>query len=272
MNTTSYGTGELICAALSAGCKTLILGLGGSATNDGGVGMVQALGGTFKDSYGKEVGRGGKELARIASIDLSHLDSRLSKVAIVAASDVQNPLTGKNGAAYVFGPQKGATPQMVVELDSGLQNLAAVIRRDLGVDIETRPGAGAAGGMGAAGMAFLHASLRSGIDILLEATDFDARLKDASLVITGEGRVDSQTMDGKTVSGVLCAAKKANVPVVTVCGGVGPGGYDLLDCGVCAVLSIANRPMTLAEAQADAAELMERAAEQAVRLASLNCR
>jgi glycerate kinase len=272
MNTTSYGTGELIQAALSAGCSSLILGLGGSATNDGGVGMVQALGGIFGDSAGKEIGRGGRELSRIASIDLSCLDPRLVNVDIVAASDVQNPLTGKTGAAHVFGPQKGATPQMVEELEAGLKNMADVIRHDLGIDIEAQPGAGAAGGMGAACMAFLGAELRSGIDILLEATAFSDKLQGAALVITGEGRVDSQTLDGKTVSGVLRAARAAGVPVVALCGGVGPGVYDLLDYGVCAVISIANRPMMLAEAQSDAEELLERSAEQIVRLACLHCR
>ena len=272
MNTTSYGTGELIRAALNAGCSKLILGLGGSATNDGGVGMVQALGGIFKDSAGREIGRGGKELSRICSIDLSRLDPRLAKTKIIAASDVQNPLTGKTGASYIFGPQKGATPKMAEELDAGLKNLAEAIRRNLGIDVENQPGAGAAGGMGAACMAFLGAELRSGIDILLDATAFENKLQGAGLIITGEGRIDSQTLDGKTVSGVLRLARKAGVPVIALCGGVGPGGYGLLESGVCAVLSIANRPMTLAEAQAGAEELLERAAEQAVRLAYLNCR
>lgn len=272
MNTTSYGTGELIRAALNAGCSKLILGLGGSATNDGGVGMVQALGGIFKDSAGREIGRGGKELSRICSIDLSRLDPRLAKTKIIAASDVQNPLTGKTGASYIFGPQKGATPKMAEELDAGLKNLAEAIRRNLGIDVENQPGAGAAGGMGAACMAFLGAELRSGIDILLDATAFKNKLQGAGLVITGEGRIDSQTLDGKTVSGVLRLAQKAGVSVIALCGGVGPGGYDLLESGVCAVLSIANRPMTLAEAQAGAEELLERAAEQAIRLAYLNCR
>jgi glycerate kinase len=272
MNTTSYGTGELIRAALNAGCSKLILGLGGSATNDGGVGMVQALGGIFKDSAGREIGRGGKELSRICLIDLSRLDPRLAKTKIIAASDVQNPLTGKTGASYIFGPQKGATAKMVEELDAGLKNLAEAIRRNLGIDVENQPGAGAAGGMGAACMAFLGAELRLGIDILLDATAFENKLQGAGLIITGEGRIDSQTLDGKTVSGVLRLARKAGVPVIALCGGVGPGGYDLLESGVCAVLSIANRPMTLAEAQAGAEELLERAAEQAIRLAYLNCR
>jgi glycerate kinase len=272
MNTTSYGTGELIRAALNAGCSKLILGLGGSATNDGGVGMVQALGGIFKDSAGRETGHGGRELSRICSIDLSRLDPRLAKTKIIAASDVQNPLTGKTGASYIFGPQKGATPKMAEELDAGLKNLAEAIRRNLGIDVENQPGAGAAGGMGAACMAFLGAELRSGIDILLDATAFKNKLQGAGLVITGEGRIDSQTLDGKTVSGVLRLAQNAGVPVIALCGGVGPGGYDLLESGVCAVLSIANRPMTLAEAQAGAEELLERAAEQAIRLAYLNCR
>ncbi len=277
--TTSCGTGELIRAALDA-CETspildkgdgapslrIILGLGGSATNDGGVGMVQALGGSFRDERGQEVGFGGGELARIRRIDLSGLDPRIAETEIVAACDVDNPLTGARGASAVFGPQKGATPEMVSALDAGLRNLAEVIRRDLGIDVERTPGAGAAGGIGAAAVAFLGAELRSGIEIVLGATHFAERIHGASLVITGEGRIDAQTLRGKTINGVLRAARAEGVPVVALGGGIEPEGYRLLDQGASAVLSIINRPMPLEEAQSSARELLAAASEQVVRL------
>lgn len=266
MLTTSYGTGELIKSALDLGCRRLILGIGGSATNDGGIGMVQALGGSFRDEIGAEVGFGGQELAGIRSIDTSNLDPRLRSVSITVACDVDNPLTGANGASVVFGPQKGATPEIVSALDAGLRNLAEVIRRDVGIDIELTPGAGSAGGMGAAALAFLGAELRPGIEIVLDAAHFDEKVNGASLVFTGEGRVDSQTLQGKVINGVLNAARARGVPVVVLAGGIEPEGYDLLDHGAAAVLSIVDRPMTLAEAQKRAAELLERAAEQAMRL------
>ncbi len=264
--TTSYGTGELIRAALSLGCDRIILGIGGSATNDGGVGMIQSLGGRFRDEKGEEVGFGGGELSRIRSIDLSRLDSRLKTVSVTVACDVENPLTGPNGASAVFGPQKGATAEMVESLDAGLRNLAEVIRQDVGLDIENVPGSGAAGGMGAAALAFLQAELRPGIEIVMDAARFDEKLEGADLMFTGEGRVDSQTLQGKCVSGVMRAARSHGVPVIVLTGGIEPDGYELLEHGALAVLSIVDRPMTLTEAQDRATELLARAAEQAVRL------
>lgn len=266
MLTTSYGTGELIRTVLDLGCRKLILGIGGSATNDGGVGMVQALGGRFRDESGTEVGFGGGELARIRSIDTSNLDPRLANTEITVACDVENPLTGPRGASVVFGPQKGATPEMVEALDAGLRNVAEIIRRDVGLDIETIPGAGAAGGMGGAALAFLGAELRPGIEIVLQVAHFHEKLDGASLVFTGEGRVDSQTLQGKCISGVMKAAQAHGVPVVVLAGGIEPEGYSLLGHGALAVLSIVDRPMALAEAQERAADLLTRAAEQAVRL------
>ena len=264
MVTTSFGTGELITAALDSGCWRLILGLGGSATNDGGVGMIQALGGSFGDEAGREVGFGGQELARIRSIDVRRLDPRLKEAEMVVASDVDNPLTGPKGASAVFGPQKGATPAMVSALDAGLHNLAEVIRCDLGIDVEQAPGAGAAGGMGAAAMAFLHAELRSGIEIVLEATHFIDQLEGAALVITGEGRVDAQTLRGKAVMGALDAARSKGVPVMVLAGSVEPEGHELLNRGAIALLPIVTEPMDLDEAFARAAELLSLAARQAM--------
>ncbi len=270
MLTTTYGTGELIRAALDAGCRRVILGIGGSATNDGGVGAIQALGGRFRDADGNEVGFGGGELARIRTIDLSGLDPRIAETEFVVASDVDNPLTGERGASAVFGPQKGATPQMVLALDDGLHNLAEVIRRDLGIDVESMPGAGAAGGLGAASVAFLGALLQSGITIVLEATHFTERIRGASLIITGEGRIDAQTLGGKTINGVLRAAESEGVPVVALAGGIEPEGYALLDRGAVAVLSIVNHPMPLDEAQSRARELLTKTVEQVIRLSLMN--
>lgn len=266
MLTTTYGTGEIIKAALDAGCSKLILGIGGSATNDGGIGAVQSLGGSFRDASGNEVSFGGGELIRVRSIDLSTLDHRVRSSEVVVACDVDNLLTGPMGASAVFGPQKGATPEMVAELDAGLRNLAEVIRRDLGMDVEQCPGAGAAGGLGAAALAFLGARLKSGIEIVMDATHFAERLHGASLVITGEGKIDAQTLQGKTINGVLCAASSAGVPVLALAGAVEPEGYKLLNHGAVAVLSIVNKPMSLQEAQARAGELLATAAEQSTRL------
>jgi len=266
LNTTTFGTGKLIKAALDSGCGKLILGIGGSATNDGGIGAAQALGARFTDADGSEVGFGGKELSRIANIDVTKIDSRLRQTQILVASDVTNPLTGPLGASAVFGPQKGATPEMVAQLDDGLANLAKVIRNQLCFDIEQMPGAGAAGGLGAGAVAFLGAKLKSGIEIVLEAVRFSELLSGASLVITGEGRIDFQTLGGKTISGVLKAAREAGVPVVAIGGGVEPEGYELLNHGAIAVMPIVNKPMNLDEAQSNAAELLTRVTEQAMRL------
>lgn len=266
--TTTFGAGELIRAALDAGCEKLILGIGGSATNDGGIGAIQALGGSFKGDSGREVGFGGGELARVRSIDLAGLDPRVRETAIVVACDVDNPLTGDRGASVVFGPQKGATPEMVAELDAGLRNLAKVIRRDVGVDVESLPGAGAAGGLGAAAVAFLGAQLKPGIEIVMEAAHFADRLKDADLVITGEGKIDAQTLRGKTIMGVLRAAKSAGVPVLALAGVVEPEGYELLDHGATAVVPIVTEPMSQEEALERAGELLSAAAERAMMMLS----
>ena len=269
--TTTFGTGELIRAALDTGCRKLILGIGGSATNDGGMGAIQSLGGSFKDASGREVGFGGGELARIRSIDLSGLDPRIRETEIVVACDVDNPLTGDRGASAVFAPQKGATPEMVKELDAGLSNLAEVIRLDVGVDVESLPGAGAAGGLGAAAVAFLGAELRPGIEIVMEATHFADHLKDTDLVITGEGKIDAQTLRGKTIMGVLRAAKLAGVPVLALAGAVEREGYALLEHGAIAVVPIVTEPMSQEEAFSRAGELLSTAAEEAVKEAHHHC-
>ncbi len=216
MITTTYGTGQLIKAALDHGCRKIIIGIGGSATNDGGAGMAQALGVKFTDDKGEEIGFGGAELKRIAKIDTTNLDKRIYTTEILVASDVKNPLCGPNGASAVYGPQKGATPQMVKELDEALAHFAEIIKRDLGKDVKDIPGAGAAGGLGAGLIAFLNAKLRPGIELVMESVGFEDIVKDASLVITGEGKIDRQTIYGKVPVGVAKVSKKYNIPVLAV--------------------------------------------------------
>jgi glycerate kinase len=270
--TTTYGTGELVRAALDAGARRLIIGLGGSATVDGGVGMVQALGGRFLDAAGQELPPGGGALTRLARIDLSGLDPRLAACPITAACDVDNPLTGPKGAAAVFGPQKGADPAMVEQLDQGLGRLAAVIRRDLEQDVEHMPGAGAAGGMGGGLVALLGATLRSGVEIVIEASRLRERLAGASLCLTGEGGTDFQTAHGKTPMGVAQAAKAHGVPVLCLSGGLGRDYEAVYTVGIDAVMSIVPGPISLEEAVRRGPELAEAAAARALRLARIGLR
>ncbi len=245
---TTYGTGELIRHALDQGVNRFIIGLGGSATNDGGAGMMQALGVSFRDKEGKELPVGGAALAQLVTIDVSSLDRRLASVACVAACDVDNSLTGPKGASAVFGPQKGASTKMVEQLDAALKQYAAVIARDLGIAVEHRSGAGAAGGMGAALLAFMKADLQPGVDIVMKAVDLTGQLKGADLVITGEGRMDSQTAQGKTPAGVARIAKKFNVPVVALVGSVGEGVEAVYDKGIDALFPIIHGAVSLPEA------------------------
>lgn len=266
METSTYGVGEIIIDAYRRGCTRFIVGLGGSATNDGGVGMLQALGYRFFDKNGCEVGRGGKVLQSITSFSVPS-DSFLSEVDFLALCDVNNPLTGPDGAASVFGPQKGATPEMVVELDKGLANFATVIRRAGLEDVEKYPGAGAAGGLGAAFKAFLDARLCSGVDTILELNGFHRALKSASLVITGEGAIDGQTLRGKAPFGVLKAAQKCGVPVIAIAGSV--NSVEALNrAGFLAVLPIVSGPCTLSDAMniQNAHDNIVRTVEQAIRL------
>lgn len=246
--TTTFGTGELIKAALDKGVKTIIIGIGGSATNDGGAGMVQALGGRLLDKKGKDIGYGGGALKDIDKIDLSGLDPRIKDVKIEVACDVNNPLTGKTGAAYIFGPQKGASEEMVVTLDENLKKFSNAIKKDLNKDIEDIPGAGAAGGLGAGLMAFLDAKLYKGIDIVVKHTDLKKQMEGADFVFTGEGSIDSQTKYGKTPYGVAMVAKELNIPVVALAGIVGDDVDLLYDYGFHAFISIINGISSLEEA------------------------
>ena len=218
LRTTSYGTGELICAALDEGVEKIIVGIGGSATNDGGAGMLQALGALLLDAHHQPIGAGGGCLQDLAAIDLSGLDKRLAGVEIVVACDVDNPLCGEKGASAVFGPQKGATPEMVQALDSGLQHFADIAARDLGLDIQSPAGAGAAGGMGGGVLLLPDARLQAGVQIVMEAVKLAEKVQDADLVITGEGRMDAQSVHGKTPIGVAHTAKAFGKPVIAIVG------------------------------------------------------
>lgn len=264
--TTTYGTGELIRAALDRGASRMVIGIGGSATTDGGVGMAQALGGRFLKAEGSEVGRGGAALLELDQIDLSGLDPRLRRVELLVACDVDNPLTGDRGASAIYGPQKGATMFDVGLLDKALTRLADLMARDLGGDVRNRPGAGAAGGLGAGLMGFLGASLRPGIEVVVEATGLAERLASASLLITGEGRTDGQTLAGKVPLGLARAAAPHGVPVIVISGAVTADADRLLDEGIAALLSCAPGPISLDEAMAEAGGLLQRATAQAVRL------
>lgn len=266
MITTTYGTGELIKKAMDMGAKTILIGIGGSATNDGGAGMIQALGGKLLDENGKQISFGGGELSKIKKIDLSELDSRIKNIKFIAACDVQNPLTGETGAANVFGRQKGATEEMVKILDNNLKHYADLIRKDVKVDVENIPGAGAAGGLGAGLMAFLNAELRKGIDIVVEYSKLEEKIKGADFVITGEGSIDSQTRFGKTPYGVVSVAKKYGVPNITLAGNVSKDIEILYDYGFDAIFSIMQGVDNLDNALKNGKVNLEKTAENIARL------
>ena len=252
--TSSFGTGELILDALNKGARKIILGLGGSATNDGGAGMMTALGARFLTDDGLAVSGGGRGLSEIADIDIAHMDSRLADTRFDVACDVDNPLCGKTGASVVFGPQKGATPEMVEQLDANLDHYAKQLQTLTGKDIRDIEGAGAAGGMGAAVLAFLSARLRPGIEIVMETVGLAEKVAGASLVITGEGRIDSQTIHGKTPVGVARIAKAAGCRVIGIAGSLSNDSEVVYEHGFDAVFSIVPGPMELQEALVTGAE------------------
>ena len=264
--TTTYGTGQLIKAALEDGCTQIILGIGGSATNDGGVGMAQALGVSFKDAHGNELGYGGGAIANLVSIDMSSLDPLIKNTDITVACDVTNLLCGEEGASAVYGPQKGATPTMVKQLDANLKHLAATVKTQLGVEIDNIQGGGAAGGLGAGLMVFCNATLKPGIETVLSAINIDNYLKNAHLVITGEGKMDSQSMYGKVPVGIATSAKKYNIPVLAIVGSIGTLSPTIYESGIDSIISCVNAPMTLEEAIVHTDELLVQAAERAMRI------
>ncbi|MEZ8608847.1 glycerate kinase [Vibrio sp. 10N.239.311.G01] len=257
LKTTTYGTGELIKAVLDKGVEHIIIGIGGSATNDGGLGMAQALGIRMLDAEGHELVFGGGELSKLTTIDLTNLDPRLQNVSLEVACDVDNPLCGPKGASQVFGPQKGATPEMVELLDANLAHYASIMKNQLGVDVIDLPGAGAAGGLGAALVGLLNAELRPGINIVMDAVNLDEIVSDADLVITGEGRIDSQTIHGKTPIGVARTAKKHKLPVIGIAGCLASDCGVVHEHGIDAVFAVVNRSVDLPTALAEAAENIE---------------
>ncbi|MFE4046863.1 MULTISPECIES: glycerate kinase [unclassified Priestia] len=259
--TTTRGTGELILKALDHKVKHIIIGIGGSATNDGGAGMAKALGAKLLDANGAEIKEGGGSLNQLAAIALTNLDSRLAEVKVEVACDVDNPLTGETGASAVFGPQKGATPDMVKQLDRNLAHYAAVIEKEMDIHIQNVPGAGAAGGIGGGLLAFLSAELKPGVDIVIEATQLESYIKDADLVITGEGRIDGQTIYGKTPIGVAKTAKKHSVPVIAIAGSIGTGSEAVYEHGISALFSVVPGAVDLSEALEKAGENIERTAK-----------
>ena len=263
---TTRGVGGLLRAALDAGCTRILIGIGGSATNDGGAGMAQALGARLLDAGEHELPPGGAALARLARIDVSGVDARLAQTLVRVASDVTNPLIGPEGASAVYGPQKGATPEMVAELDAALAHYATILQRDLGVDVADIPGAGAAGGLGAGLLAFARAEMVPGARLVFEALRFDERISGADLIFTAEGRLDAQTAYGKAVGAVAAAGQRQGVPVVALVGAVAMDDVALRALGLAAALPLADGPLTLAESMARAADLTRDATLRALRL------
>lgn len=266
----SFGTGEVVRAALDAGCRKLLIGIGGSATTDGGTGALRALGARFLDSSGHELLHGGAALKNLAYLDLVGLDARLEECEITVLCDVTNPLCGPRGAAHVYGPQKGASPADVEALDAALSHYADVTAQALGRDLRDLPGAGAAGGIGFGLLSFLNARLRPGIEVVLEAAHFAEKLETADLVLTAEGALDEQTLNGKTIAGVAAAAKVAKngagVPVIAFGGAVRLSGAQLDQLGVLSAFALPDSPITLQESMARADDLLAFAAERALRL------
>ena len=264
--TSTYGFGQLLAEARARGVEEIIAGIGGSATNDGGAGMAQALGYRLLDEGGRELSRGGAALARLERIDSSGVDAGWRRVRVRVACDVSNPLTGPEGATAVYGPQKGASPGMIRDLDAALERFSKVVARDLGIAVRDLPGAGAAGGAGAGLVAFLGAELTRGAPLVIEAAALDRALEGAAAIFTGEGRVDAQTVYGKGPAEVAARAAAAGVPALLLAGSLGDGWEQLLEAGASAVLPLAEGPAALAEMEADAAGLVERAAARACRL------
>lgn len=264
--TTTRGVGEIIRAALDDGCTHFIIGIGGSATNDGGAGMAQALGAYLLDSQGQQIVPGGAALAQLTRIECTRMDARLAACSFEVACDVTNPLCGPEGASVIYGPQKGATAEMIGELDAALAHYARIITRDLGLDVGDIPGAGAAGGLGAGLLAFLHARIRPGAQIVLEAVRLEEHMQKADLVITAEGRLDRQTAYGKSVGAVAALAKKYHLPVLAIAGGLEDDYQAIYQLGIDGIAVLPDRPMSLITAMEQAARLTSETTERALRL------
>lgn len=255
LNTTTYGTGELLKAALDAGYTEIAIAIGGSATNDGGMGFASALGIRFLDQDGNVLEGRGENLEKVAHIDMSGLDPAIQKAHFTVMCDVTNPLCGPNGATYTFGKQKGGTPEILDRLEKGMQNYRDVIIREFGINPDEIQGSGAAGGLGTALKVFLHAEMKSGIETVLDLIDFDARLEGVDLVVTGEGRTDWQSCFGKVMQGVGDRSAKHQVPVAALCGGLGPDYEKIYAHGICSIMTTVDGPMPLKDALDNASEL-----------------
>ena len=266
--TSTYGTGLLLKAAIDAGFQNIIIGIGGSATNDGGAGMAQALGFKLLDKNGQSIGLGGNSLGNLFKIDRSEVHPILASVKITIACDVQNPMLGASGATSVYGPQKGATPEMVDILECGMANYSSILTREFGIDYSKIPGSGAAGGLGAGLMAFCGAQIRSGFELIAELTDLEQQISHADLVFTGEGKIDSQTAFGKTISGIAKLCKNHQVPLIALAGMVSGDLSELYQQGLTSAFAIGNQPMSLNDSKARAASLLSSTSEQLLRLIS----
>lgn len=268
--TTTFGTGELIKSALDKGCKKIIIGIGGSATVDGGAGMAQALGAKILDKEGREIGFGGGNLGKTVRINMEHFDFRAKNTKVIVASDVENPLCGERGAAKVYGPQKGANKEMVKILEKNLVHFARIVKKFLNKDVRDIPGAGAAGGLGAGLIAFMNAEIKPGIDIIIQASHLEEKMRGVDLVISGEGRIDKQTLYGKVPIGVLKIAKKRNIPLILI-GGEVKERKLLYKEGVSAIISCVDHITSLKEALNGAQVNLMDASEQAMRFIKLGC-
>lgn len=266
LNTTTYGTGELIKDALDKGFRNISIAIGGSATNDGGMGAMAALGVKFYDSEGKELKGTGSDLAKVVKVDISGIHPAVSQTTFTVMCDVNNPLTGPDGATYTFGKQKGGTPEILDELEAGMKSYAAVVGEALGMDIDHIAGAGAAGGLGAALCGFLKANLKSGIETVLDLIDFNKMLEGVDLVVTGEGRIDWQSAFGKVPSGIGTRCKNKGIPAVAIVGGMGKGAEKIYEFGVESILPTINGAMDIEEALERAEELYQAAADRLFRL------
>lgn len=266
LQTSTYGVGELILHALDCGVNNFIIGLGGSSTNDGGIGMLQALGVEILNDRGNPVARGGTGLSEVAKINTHTLDKRLKNCTFTIVSDVDNVLLGPKGATYTYGRQKGADDPMLRQLEHAMEQYVKVIERDTGQDVANEAGAGAAGGLGAAFMAFLQTEMKRGIDFVIELTELEKEIKRADVVFTGEGKIDDQTLNGKTLLGVASLAKKHQVPVIAIVGANHITRKKVYSSGITAIFPIVQHPLTLQESIANAAKLTEQTVENIVRL------
>ncbi|MEH7224125.1 glycerate kinase [Bacillus sp. JJ1566] len=272
LTATTYGTGELIKKALDEGYRNFVLAIGGSATNDGGVGMLQALGMQVLDKSGNDIGFGGGALNQIHEVLMHNFDKRIHESHFLIASDVENPLVGDEGASHVFGPQKGATDEMVLLLDHNLTHWGNIVEQLTGIRLHDMPGAGAAGGIGGAFQAFFPSTMKRGIDVVIQYSKLEENLKNADLVITGEGQVDFQTAFGKTPMGVAQTAKRLSIPTIIIAGSIGERIQTLYQYGIIGVFSIINRPISLEVAMQESKELLENTAEQVCRTFFFNNR